>query len=264
MGGRSGLVAGEGGRGHDGRRSGDGGADVHAARGAQVQGRRLRQRRILLGGKVVVTVRERSTLTITEAPGLSTIDLASGRISVAVDKTRMKPGERVDVGTPNAVAGVRGTVLVVEALRDTSTVTVLRGLVDVARRDPVTGRPTGAITAVGALEAVSVRNNVLPVRPEAITPSRSRELSSEFTPPLKRVLSTAVVPVQEELERAGELLKAALPTPAASVDLAISTGTVRTSPTLTTAPAKTNSANYGPSLLKTSSGKRLPTMTTTP
>src|SRR4051812_3404895 len=31
--------------------------------------------RILMGGKVVVTARERSTLTITEVPGLSTIDL---------------------------------------------------------------------------------------------------------------------------------------------------------------------------------------------
>ena len=48
-----------------------------------------------------------------------------------LERREMKPGERVDVRTPNAVAGVRGTVLIVEALRNTSTVTVLRGLVDV-------------------------------------------------------------------------------------------------------------------------------------
>jgi hypothetical protein len=92
--------------------------------------------RILMGGKVVVTARERSTLTITEVPGLSTIDLTSGRIAVAVDKTRMTPGEQVDVRTPNAIAGVRGTVLIVEAQRYTSSVTVLTGLVDVVRLDP--------------------------------------------------------------------------------------------------------------------------------
>src|SRR5437763_16226995 len=34
--------------------------------------------RMLLGGKAVVTVRERSALTITEVPGKATIDLAVG------------------------------------------------------------------------------------------------------------------------------------------------------------------------------------------
>src|SRR5438874_11276240 len=36
--------------------------------------------RMLLGGKAVVTVRERSALTITEVPGKATIDLAVGKI----------------------------------------------------------------------------------------------------------------------------------------------------------------------------------------
>src|SRR5438128_2537442 len=39
--------------------------------------------RLLLGGRAVVTVRERSALTITELPGRSTIDLDSGKIAVA-------------------------------------------------------------------------------------------------------------------------------------------------------------------------------------
>jgi hypothetical protein len=234
--------------------------------------------RILLGGKVVVTARERSTLTITEVPGLSTIDLTSGRIAVAVDKTRMKPGERVDVRTPNAIAGVRGTVLIVEALRDTSTVTVLRGLVDVARLDPLTGRPVGAITPVGALQAVSVRNNVLPARPQTISRDRSQALSSEFTPPLKSVPSADVMPVNDELKRASDLLSTALPRPGASAEkltptaggakerkedsAAAASSTLLTLPTLTTAPARTNSPNLGSSLLNTSSAKRLLTTPT--
>src|SRR5262250_944527 len=36
--------------------------------------------RMLLGGKAVVTVRERSSLTITETPGKATIDLEAGKI----------------------------------------------------------------------------------------------------------------------------------------------------------------------------------------
>ena len=40
--------------------------------------------RMLLGGKAVVTVRERSVLTITEVPGKATIDLSAGKIAVAV------------------------------------------------------------------------------------------------------------------------------------------------------------------------------------
>ena len=39
---------------------------------------------MLLGGKAVVTVRERSSLTITETLGKATIDLESGKIALAV------------------------------------------------------------------------------------------------------------------------------------------------------------------------------------
>jgi hypothetical protein len=73
--------------------------------------------RLLLGGKAVVTVRERSSLTITEVPGKSTIDLDVGKIAVAVAKERMRPGESIEVKTPNAVAAVRGTVFIIEVIR---------------------------------------------------------------------------------------------------------------------------------------------------
>jgi len=70
--------------------------------------------RVLLGGKALVTVRELSVLTITEETGRATIDLSSGKIAVAVAKARMRPGESLEVRTPNVVAAVRGTVFVVE------------------------------------------------------------------------------------------------------------------------------------------------------
>jgi len=178
--------------------------------------------RILLGGKVVVTARERSTLTITEVPGLSTIDLPSGRIAVAVDKTRMKPGERVEIRTPNAIAGVRGTVLIVEAEPNLSTVTVLRGLVDVSRRDPRAQVAGGTVTPVAKHETVTVRNDVLPARAQKISPARADALSQEFTPPLRQVSASVVMPVEEEVERAKALLSALLP-PEEEADRSVAT-----------------------------------------
>ena len=73
--------------------------------------------KVLMGGRAVVTVRELSVLTITEDVGHATIHLESGKIAVSVAKERMKPGEKLEVHTPNAVAAVRGTVFVVEVSR---------------------------------------------------------------------------------------------------------------------------------------------------
>ncbi|HJR00778.1 MAG TPA: FecR family protein [Methylomirabilota bacterium] len=70
--------------------------------------------RVLLGGKAVVTVRELSVVTITEEPGRAVVDLTSGKIGLSVAKQRMRPGETLEIHTPNAVAAVRGTVITVE------------------------------------------------------------------------------------------------------------------------------------------------------
>ncbi|HEX7786623.1 MAG TPA: FecR domain-containing protein, partial [Methylomirabilota bacterium] len=69
--------------------------------------------RVLLGGKALITVRELSVLTVTEEAGRVTVDLQSGKIGVAVVKGRMRPGEVIEVRSPNATAAVRGTVFVV-------------------------------------------------------------------------------------------------------------------------------------------------------
>lgn len=161
--------------------------------------------RVLLGGKAIVTARERSVITITEAPGTSTIDLVSGRISVAVDKSRIREGEVVEIKTPNAVSGIRGTIVVAEAVGNVSRITVLRGLVDVYRRDPVTGGAVGPATPVGVRESVTVRANVLPARPQTISPEVARGLSSAFTPPVRPV-SPATGMVGDEVTKAKDLI----------------------------------------------------------
>src|SRR5882762_5018312 len=76
--------------------------------------------RILLGGAAVVSVRERSVVTITETPRRSTIDVASGAVALSVAKDRLRPGDALDIRTPNAVAGIRGTVIVAEVDGGTS------------------------------------------------------------------------------------------------------------------------------------------------
>jgi len=231
--------------------------------------------RILLGGKVVITAREHTTLTITETPGLSTIHLTGGRIAVAVEKTRMKPGERVDIRTPNAVAGVRGTVLIVEAEQNVSTVTVLRGLVHVTRLDSAPGAPGGPFTLVGARQTVSVRDNVLPARAKAITSSRAEALSQEFTLPLMSVTPTAAVTYDsDEMKRLLAEAEASVPPPAASAAVRLVAPTLAT-PVLPTAPtvAVTAPPTIGAPILSTTSVAvpvpaptvlPVPTATTTP
>jgi hypothetical protein len=70
--------------------------------------------RMLLAGKAVVTVRERSTLTITEVPGKATVHLEAGKIALAVAREKMRPGDSIEIRAANAVAGIRGTVVVAE------------------------------------------------------------------------------------------------------------------------------------------------------
>src|SRR3989442_4172123 len=108
--------------------------------------------RLLLGGKAIVTIRERSILTVTELPGRSTVDLESGKIGLAVARDRMNPGELIDVRTPNAILAVRGTVLIAEVSRTTAqaggtppvVVTnayMLSGTADATPLNPATGAP---------------------------------------------------------------------------------------------------------------------------
>lgn len=76
--------------------------------------------RVLLGGKALVTIRELSVVTITEEVGRATVDMKAGKIAIAVARQRMRPGEILEIRTPNAIAAVRGTVLIVEVLRATA------------------------------------------------------------------------------------------------------------------------------------------------
>ena len=130
--------------------------------------------RVLLGGKAIVTVRELSVLTITEEPGRATIDLTSGKIGVAVAKQRMRPGESLEIRTPNAVAAVRGTVITAETAMVAGTqVTeydVQSGTLDLLAPRPEVLAPGRGITVSGLTAGVPRA-----ARPDAFTAGFERE-----------------------------------------------------------------------------------------
>ncbi|MBI4638258.1 MAG: FecR domain-containing protein [Candidatus Rokubacteria bacterium] len=144
--------------------------------------------RLLLGGAAVVTVRERSVLTITEVPGKSTVNLESGKIALTVARERMRAGESLEIRTPNAVAGVRGTVVVAEVSRATAQVGagspvvvsafyVLQGVIEALQLDPVTLNPVGVAALVNVLQSFTVAGGaagrIEPIRPDQIGQIRS-------------------------------------------------------------------------------------------
>jgi len=139
--------------------------------------------RILLGGKALVTLRERSTLHLTEVPGTSPVELGAGNAAVAVVKEKMKPGESVEIRTPNAVAAIRGTVVIAEYDQGVSTFTVIRGIVDVMRLDPVTRRVIGAPVRLNPLQRLDIRGTA-PLQPQALSQEVLRRVGGDFKIPV--------------------------------------------------------------------------------
>ena len=156
--------------------------------------------RVLLGGRAVVTIREYSTVTITEVPGVATVDVASGRVAVAVARERMRPGDLIEVRTPNAVAGIRGTVIVAEVFDSRhSVITVLKGVIDVTRLDA--GRFVGPSTVLNALQQVTIGGAVS--SPQPISSDTARSMRDEFraVPPRSAPAATTAAVGQGEMER---------------------------------------------------------------
>ena len=91
--------------------------------------------RILLMGKSTVTVRELSRFEIREevrpdGSQRALINLAEGKIRVMVARRLMRPGDEVEIRTPNAVAAVRGSdgIIEVSTLPDGRPLTVITGV----------------------------------------------------------------------------------------------------------------------------------------
>jgi hypothetical protein len=141
--------------------------------------------RVLLGGKALITVRELSILTVTEEASRVTVDLQSGKVGVAVVKSRMRPGEVIEIRSPNATAAVRGTVFVVDvdpvppgksAAASTTRVHLFQGALDVSARHGAAQPPV----RLAAMQSIVIAGNSLgAARP------LSREMVAALTADLK-------------------------------------------------------------------------------
>lgn len=171
--------------------------------------------RILLGGRAVVTVREHSTVTITQAAGAASVDVTAGRVAVAVAREKMRAGDVVEVRTPNAVAGIRGTVIVAEVFGvHHSVITVLKGTIDVTRLEA--GRLVGAATIVTALQRLNVVGQAPLSPPRPLSPAAGARLGQEFrlAPPRPAPsAATSAVSAGEVARAAKDLTRARPPRP---------------------------------------------------
>jgi len=128
------------------------------------------------------------------------VDVASGRVAVAVARERMRPGDLVEVRTPNAVAGIRGTVIVAEVFDPRhSVITVLKGVIDVTRLDA--GRLVGPSTILNALQQVTIGGAVS--SPQPVSSDTARSMRDEFrtVPPRGAPVATTAAVSQGEMER---------------------------------------------------------------
>ena len=160
---------------------------------------------VLMGGKALLTVKELSVVTVTEDGGRATVDLQSGKVGLAVVHEKMKPGDVIEVKTPQAVAAVRGTVLVVEIIpgtgeadqtgrsEDVTNVHLIHGKLDVSLRS----NPGGAPVRLESLQTVSVTRDVL---------GKMRPLDL----PTATALSTGLKPAEQAVTAIPEKLQAAV------------------------------------------------------
>jgi hypothetical protein len=139
--------------------------------------------RLLLGKKALVTVRELSELQLIDEAGTSTVRLALGKIVIGVARQRMRPGEIVEIRTQNAVAAIRGTVVVAERLippggSDPITrLHVLSGYIDVT----TPGNPGAPPLRLVAPSSLTVAGNTMD-RPVPLNAAARATLLSDLQP----------------------------------------------------------------------------------
>src|SRR5207245_2266996 len=98
--------------------------------------------RVLMGGRITVTIRERSIVTITDDPMRSRVDLQSGKLAFKVHEGGLRAGEVAEILTPNAVTAIRGSLVIAQVTGDDSDVTVLEAHKPITIAPPANPTPT--------------------------------------------------------------------------------------------------------------------------
>jgi FecR protein len=162
--------------------------------------------RLLLGRKALLTVRELSELQLTDQAGNSIVQLLWGKVAIGVARQRMRPGEIVEIRTENAIAAIRGTVVVAETLTPpgaaipVSRVHVLSGYIDVT----TPANPGAPPVRLVAPSSVTVTGNSIgaPVRLDVITRAA---LLSDLRPNHPQHIDVLAALAPGEQTRAGAL-----------------------------------------------------------
>jgi len=164
--------------------------------------------RLLLEQKALITVRELSDLVITEQSGRSTVDLDAGKIAIGVARQRMRPGEIVEIRTQNAVAAIRGTVVVAENIPVPpgaplqSRIHVLSGFVDITPRN----NPGASPVRMVAPASLSVAGQSVGV-PVPLSEAARHELLRDLHQTLPQHASVMAALASGEFTRAATLAR---------------------------------------------------------
>src|SRR5947207_1851658 len=98
----------------------------------------------------------------------------------------MQAGDAIELRTPNAVAGIRGTVVIAEVTRRgagaSTRFTLLTGIIEVMRLDALR-QAVGEAAILTPLQTITVDRALSPVR--SITPAQGHAASTSFRLPVK-------------------------------------------------------------------------------
>src|SRR5256712_5066258 len=133
--------------------------------------------RIRFGAKAVVAVRERSELQVPEGPNRHIVSLPDGKPPLNLAKTLMRPGEVVEIHTPNAIVGIRGSFVVVETrlvsgVRQTD-VTAVHVSTPVTVSSPIDPKLSVAITSGQTVSVRGLGAAIVMTPARAITPAEA-------------------------------------------------------------------------------------------
>jgi hypothetical protein len=143
--------------------------------------------RVLLGGKAVITVRELAAFTVSEEPGRAVVDLKAGKLALGVAKQLLRPGESIEIRTPNAIAAVRGSAIFVDVGTDArgahrTVVATLHVSVPVEVSVGTTAAPVGL--ASQQITVVSGSGSSITIMPPAnLTPAQAATITQAFKAP---------------------------------------------------------------------------------
>lgn len=154
--------------------------------------------RILLLGKATVTVRELSRFEIREetrpdGTQRAGIDLVAGRIRVMVAPRLMRAGDEIQIRTPNAIVGIRGSEGVVEvmSLPDGTPRTVVTGVAGEFEVTLPSTRPIAARADVESDAGGGIRLAQLPI-PGGGTLRRLERLEITGLAGLQRIVRSVI------------------------------------------------------------------------